>query len=425
MSVPRPDLVTPHLRLYLSVPSPCQVQTVMERAYVEEDLHALGINSSPPQVSDDPTFSKDLTQVILIQRQILDKSANGRSLEAKLLDPNLGFTTTDLLLLGAISSPVLIPAVPEGISNNAQAIPLIMDAIGEASRTGSSGAEQTSMVNEDIKDIHLLTDDSRTTSEVVKTFQHVKFPTVDFKESEEGGWRAKILPDDFTVVGEIRVPAHFDGSSTEYFVQMDTDEPIGSLEFDPELLVIPKNNRLNLRIGRIPQGNSQPADPEQGSQASSSVTIESVSGFSGSVAWIKEPSAREIEWLKDRVEIYILLGYANFEANRHKNLQNLDHVEYWRFAVNVDQQFYKTSWPAEISTGKITKPAIQQALQMGTTALVESIQMIGTIDHYTAQGYNYSAEVAAEISKSDQEDPKATALKAFLVQWEKHHPAAK
>ncbi|KAJ7482826.1 hypothetical protein B0H11DRAFT_1914912 [Mycena galericulata] len=359
-----------------------KLQTVMERAYVEEDLHALGINSSPPQVSDDPTFSKDLTQVILIQRQILDKSANGRSLEAKLLDPNLGFTTTDLLLLGAISSPVLIPAVPEGISNNAQAIPLIMDAIGEASRTGSSGAEQTSMVNEDVKDIHLLADDSRTTSEVVKTFQHVKIPTVDSKEYEGGGWRAKFLD----IISALHnSPGRLD-------------------EFDPELLVIPKNNRLNLRIGCIPQGNSQPTDPKQGWQAFSSVATESVSGFSGSVARIKEPSTREIEWLKD---------------------ENLDHVEYWRFAVNVDQQFYKTSWPAEISTGKITKPAIQQALQMGTTALVESIQMIGTIDHYTAQGYNYSAEVAAEISKSDQEDPKATALKAFLVQWEKHHPAAK
>ncbi|KAJ7442509.1 hypothetical protein B0H11DRAFT_2093975 [Mycena galericulata] len=155
---------------------------------------------------------------------------------------------------------------------------------------------------------------------------------VDSKECEEGGWRVKSSdiisalqnsPGRLYGCGRIGVPAHFDGSYTEYFVQMNTDEPIGALAFDPELLVIPRNNRLHLRIGRIPQGSSQPVDPEQGWQASSSVATatEYVSGSSGSVARIKEPTTREIEWLKDRVKI--LPGYTNFEANRHKNLQNL------------------------------------------------------------------------------------------------------
>ncbi|KAJ7503974.1 hypothetical protein B0H11DRAFT_2352940 [Mycena galericulata] len=358
------------------------------------------------------------TTFALIQRQISKwplpqgklQKENKANLKAKLLDPSLGFTTVNPLTPGVISSPV--PAVSQGI---------LSDPIDEASRTGSSGAERTSVVNEEVKDIHLLVDDSRPTSEVVRTFQRVKVAMVDSKECEEGGWRVKSSdiisalqnsPGRLYGRGRIGVPAHFDGSYTEYFVQMNTDEPIGALAFDPELLVIPRNNRLNLRIGR-------------GWQASSSVATatESVSGSSGSVARIKEPTTREIEWLKDRVKI--LPGYTNFEANRHKNLQNLDRVEYWRFAFNVDQQFYKTSLPAEISTRKITKPAIQQVLQIGTTALAESIQMIGIIDRYTAQGDNYSAEVAAEISKSVQEDPKATVLKAFLIQWEKDHPVAK
>lgn len=59
---------------------------------------------------------------------------------------------------------------------------------------------------------------------------------------------------------------------------------------------------------------------------------------------------------------------------------------------------------------------------MRTTALAEAIQMVGIINCYTAEGANYSAEVAAEISKSDDQEPRATVLKAFLLQWEKDHP---
>ncbi|KAJ7431226.1 hypothetical protein B0H11DRAFT_2210460 [Mycena galericulata] len=382
--------------------------TVMERAYVEDDLSLiqLGKNLTRPQL------------VALIQRQISKwplpqgklKKENMANLKAKLLDPSLGFTTINPLTPGLISSPV--PAVSQGT---------LSDVIGQlgASHTGSSVSKETSVINEEVKDIHLFLDDSRPTLEVVKTFQRIKVPMVDSQE---------ILRDEFMVgeipiwpvacSGRIGVPARFDGSYTEYFVQMNSDEPIRALAFDPELLIVPKNNRLNLRISGIPRTNSQPTDLEQ------VPSVATATGpISGSVAQIKEPTTREIEWLKDRIKI--LPGYTNFEANHHKNLQNLDRVEYWRFAFNVDQQFYKTSWPAEISTRKITKPAIQQALQMGTTALAESIQMIGIIDRYTTQGDNYSAQVATEICKSDQEEPKAMVLKAFLLQWEKDHRVAK
>ncbi|KAJ7511667.1 hypothetical protein B0H11DRAFT_2182988 [Mycena galericulata] len=384
--------------------------TVMERAYVEDDLK----NLTRPQL------------VALIQRQISKwplpqgklKKENMANLKAKLLDPSLGFTTINPLTPGLISSPV--PAVSQGT---------LSDVIGQlgASHTGSSVSKETSVINEEVKDIHLFLDDSRPTLEVVKTFQRIKVPMVDSQECEEGGWRVNAMdvisalqnsPGRVYGSGRIGVPARFDGSYTEYFVQMNSDEPIRALAFDPELLIVPKNNRLNLRISGIPRTNSQPTDLEQ------VPSVATATGpISGSVARIKEPTTREIEWLKDRIKI--LPGYTNFEANHHKNLQNSDRVEYWRFAFNVDQQFYKTSWPAEISTRKITKPAIQQALQVGTTALAESIQMIGIIDRYTTQGDNYSAQVATEICKSDQEEPKAMVLKAFLLQWEKDHRVAK
>lgn len=73
-----------------------------------------------------------------------------------------------------------------------------------------------------------------------------------------------------------------------------------------------------------------------------------VAAPSGSPARTNTLTQAEDQWLKD--EVKKLPGYAKFEANRARKLQNIDRVEYWRFAFIVDKKFFKTSWPSEISS---------------------------------------------------------------------------
>ncbi|KAJ6484560.1 hypothetical protein DFH09DRAFT_1106458 [Mycena vulgaris] len=130
---------------------------------------------------------------------------------------------------------------------------------------------------------------------------------------------------------------------------------------------------------------------------------------------IREPSTQEIAWLKGKIT------HAKFASSHNKILQNADRVEYWRFVFAVDEAFYKKPWPKEISNKMIPKGAIRKALDMGNTAFTEATQMIGIINTYTAEGPNFSQEVVDQITRSNEEDSKATELKGFLQDWQRHH----
>ncbi|KAJ6472974.1 hypothetical protein DFH09DRAFT_1343681 [Mycena vulgaris] len=69
----------------------------------------------------------------------------------------------------------------------------------------------------------------------------------------------------------------------------------------------------------------------------------------------------------------------------------------------------------------IPKGAIRKALDMGNTAFTEATQMIGIINTYTAEGPNFSQEVVDQTTRSNEEDSKATELKGFLQDWQRHH----
>ncbi|KAJ7749847.1 hypothetical protein DFH07DRAFT_1034832 [Mycena maculata] len=292
-----------------------------------------------------------------------------------------------------------------------------------------NAAEGRGTSHELMKEIQLLIDDLRPMN-AINTFQRVKVHAVDSESCEEGEWRANAREiisalqnsnGRLSGSGRIGVPAPFNPSYTEFFVQMVATEPIETLVFEPQCLIIPRSNRLNLRVHRINSGN-EPKEPEieLGSPIGSTpipapAPVASASGTAKST-----PTELELNWLKNTIRKRP--DYATFEANHNKILQNIDRVKYWRFAFAVDKQLHKSSYPSEISSSKVSKAAIHAALQMQTTALAEAIQMVRIIDLYTTEGANFSAEVALEIGKSDQEDPKATVLKAFLLNWEKTHP---
>ncbi|KAJ7718676.1 hypothetical protein DFH07DRAFT_784853 [Mycena maculata] len=454
------------------------------------------------------------------------------NLRATLLAPDLGFSTNQVLpgVIGGAtptSSAMMLGSEVNSLNSSVAyslintSLPVISSSpIGSIAPAGAvTGAHSINLkdtlkeirapvgavANDTLKEIQLLIDDARPTMGVVDTLQRIRVKYIDSEDCEEGRLSGS---------ARIGVPAHFNKSYTEYFVQITANEP---LVFETQLLVIPKNDRLNLRVLRIPQADIRPVDPEI--NWDSLIDGASASVATGSAPRTKEPTDRELEWkapgsstkgwspnflkfslkkplvgvvwglkkpLSDKgghmtagvlsdlekpllgqdysdfslkkphfgqqnckflpskshfcgpsfggasrglewikAEIKVLPGYAKFEANRNKPLQNIDRVEHWTFAFNADKKFYKSDWPSDISTSKITKVPIQLALQMGSTMLAEAIQIIGIIDCYTTEGIHYSAEVVAQISKSDEKDLKATVLKGFLIQWEKDHPVTK
>ncbi|KAJ7760278.1 hypothetical protein DFH07DRAFT_771907 [Mycena maculata] len=372
-----------------------QAQTTMERPYTEGDLKGL----------------KRAALVALINRQLnkwplprgkLSK-VNMPELRAKLLDPALGFTTTNTPLPGAPHNTAPVVATQPGDAE----VDLNSNP-GQPMDVESNAAEGRGTSHELMKEIQLLIDDLRPMN-AINTFQRVKVHAIDSESCEEGEWRANAheiisaLQNSngrLSGLGQIGVPAPFNPSYTEYFVQMVTTEPIetlinsGNEPKEPEI-------ELGSPIGSTPIPAPAP--------------VASASGTARST-----PTELELNWLKNTIRKRP--DYTTFEANHNKILQNIDRVKYWRFAFAVDKQLHKSSYPSEISSSKVSKAAIHAALQMQTTALAEAIQMVRIIDLYTTEGANFSAEVAVEIRKSDQEDPKATVLKAFLLNWEKTHP---
>ncbi|KAJ7737622.1 hypothetical protein DFH07DRAFT_985497, partial [Mycena maculata] len=352
---------------------------------------------------------------------------NMPELRAKLLDPALGFTTTNTPLPGASHNTAPAVATQPGDaevdlnSNPGQPMDVELNA---AEGKGTSHELRAASV----KEIQLLIDDLRPMN-AINTFQRVKVHAIDSESCEEGEWRANAREiisalqnsnGRLSGSGRIGVPAPFNPSYTEYFVQMVATEPIEALVFEPQCLIIPRSNRLNLRVHRMNSGN-EPKEPEIESGfliGRTSMPAPPVASGSGTAK--NTPTELEVNWLKNTIKKRP--DYATFEANRNKILQNIDRVQYWRFAFAVDKQLHKSSYPSEISSSKVSKAAIHAALQMQTTALAEAIQMVRIIDLYTTEDVNFSVEVALEIGKSDQEDPKATVLKAFLLNWEKTHP---
>ncbi|KAJ7813549.1 hypothetical protein B0H13DRAFT_2382367 [Mycena leptocephala] len=188
--------------------------STMERAYVEEDLK--------------------------------------KTLKGKLLDPGLGFTTIQ---------PEAAAATPSlSASTNAHHGP---DTPHEE---GSHWEEcgPTEPVESDtahvLRSIRLLINDRRSILSTTSTSQRFEVKFIDCDQCMDGEWRANAseiliaLQNSIGRLagsGRIGVPDRSDSSYTEYFVEMMTDEPTSILTTNPQLLIIPKDNRLNFRVDLV------------------------------------------------------------------------------------------------------------------------------------------------------------------------------
>jgi hypothetical protein len=55
----------------------------------------------------------------------------------------------------------------------------------------------------------------------------------------------------------------------------------------------------------------------------------------------------ELSWIMGRVKH--MPGFDMFESNQCKRLNNLAHVNYWKFAAHFSAQYHKTQWPSGIN----------------------------------------------------------------------------
>ncbi|KAJ6626618.1 hypothetical protein B0H10DRAFT_1941637 [Mycena sp. CBHHK59/15] len=359
------------LPVRIFVPSPQLAHRDMEkRPYVESDFTGL----------------KREDFVALIKRQLANfpqpegrlTKINVKDMKAILLDPALGFTTANSVV-SAISNQKNVGSPSDGSCCFFfyQILRSLINWLEEEHRPSQNEYEALNHDHEPpvtVKAVQLLIDDNRTTFSDMNVSQRVDVTVVDLVDCNDSS-------------GRIGVPDRHDPSYTEYFMRIRKRErspsPDPAAAFQNLLPVVP---------------------------ASPAATR------------VRPPTDQQITWLKEKIRARS--GYSKFETNHSKVLQNAERVEYWQFASQVSETFFRSPWPADISSNKtITKGAIQDALGIGSTSLTEAINMTRIIKLYTCDGPNRSDEVVSEVTKSQEtEIPGAGALKAFLQKWENDHP---
>ncbi|KAJ7017565.1 hypothetical protein C8F04DRAFT_1279201 [Mycena alexandri] len=223
--------------------------------------------------------------------------------------------------------------------------------------------------------------------------QRVRVRFVDAAECREGEWRADATEillalqksiSSVTGSAKIGTPDRLNSSYTEYFVEIIANKPVEMLAVSPELLVISQDNQLTLRVDAIQrlEGDTQPTQINPSGVLPPApplvaTAIGELNAADRARPRVREPTQQEIEWLKKQLSTRP--GYTQFDANHNKVLQNVEH---------------------EISSPSkgISKGAIEKALNMSRSALLDATQMIEIIDRYTAErDDNYCEEVENEI----------------------------
>ncbi|KAJ7511369.1 hypothetical protein B0H11DRAFT_2183351 [Mycena galericulata] len=403
-----------------------------ERPYVESDLNGLKKRSEfvaliKRQMEKFPKPKGQLGKVSIVE------------MKGMLLDRQMGFTTPgigeeqhhlpDQIIPTAPvhNEPVqqqLLVRVALQLLRKSDPVVYIEQIIATAPVHDEPVQQFSSDSEHPLKSIQLLVEDQRSTSSIMNVSQRVDVKLVDVHGCQDGEWRASSV-DIFRALqssmgrlqgsGRIGIPDHQSSNYTEYFITFNDDEAT----FAPHLtnLVVPKENRLSLRVHHLlllkreHSPSPTPADTAQSLiPSSSAATTTEVSNKPASILWLQEKIQRRP-------------GYVKFRSNRGKVLQNVDRVEFWRFAAEVSEMYCKTSWPSHISNKKITRSAVETALEIGSTSLTDALNMTRIIKLYTTEGPNKSDEVVTEIGKSQENIiPGATALKLFLQKWENEHP---
>ncbi|TFK58253.1 hypothetical protein BDN72DRAFT_906920 [Pluteus cervinus] len=216
---------------------------------------------------------------------------------------------------------------------------------------------------------------------------------------------------------EIGCPHPQEQEFIEYFYQLENTgaPPIDGQCFDPEILSVEPKDALHLHLKTalsmsISQDSSgAPAIPEQPedlkplevarSRARDNRSENRARPYPEKRASVK---AEMVAWLQN--EVKNKAEWAQFRAAFHRPLQNSEIVFAWQFAYNIHEQYKPTTFISQLpSTSqrpprvKITKEAIQSALQVGETWLTEAIEAMKIIAIYGSDGTNPNPDVIQEL----------------------------
>ncbi|KAJ7912000.1 hypothetical protein B0H13DRAFT_1875232 [Mycena leptocephala] len=308
----------------------------MERAYVEQDLAGLTHN--------------ELTSLVERQKDKWPltpgkiRKSNKNELKQKLLDPKLGFTTNQPIIAGAAEPRAQQSRVP---LTETTTVALGINSFHFLSMYNPLNNLLAAQV---MKSIQLLINDRRLPSFPINTSQRIDVRFINSDECTEGEWRAnasEILVALQHSVGRL-AGAYFipqlvllslaihpeqdrvDASYTEYFVEMTANDHAENFTTDPQLLIIPNNNRLNLRVDCVP-----------------GIYPESQSAETFGIQSLIQPVLLPPTFINAGTSGDTVAG------TRSKQLPtNSERVAYWRFAFNAKQDLHKKPWPTEVSSSK-------------------------------------------------------------------------
>ncbi|KAJ7036872.1 hypothetical protein C8F04DRAFT_1180901 [Mycena alexandri] len=228
---------------------------------------------------------------------------------------------------------------------------------------------------------------------------------------------------------------------TTFFGILEGREYIELAENESQILVVPRDRRLELTIARIGfcQGvkaavrEEKPATtplPDPFTQFEEFTRTEQVRLAASPAATTvkKKPpkplTSEERDWLTAKVEA--MGGFETFKKHHNQRLNNLNRVLYWKFAADFSRKYYKTEWPIlrvdhEHSNGTlIRKHALETVLNMKTTALNQAINMSRILDK-CYHGATKSREVVDSVENTESESLGSEALVNFLLAWDKEH----
>ncbi|KAK7056130.1 hypothetical protein R3P38DRAFT_3566747 [Favolaschia claudopus] len=396
-----------------------------ERPFIQSDIAQLGSARRKPY-----------EDIINAQISKFPKGMNLRKtsipdMQKLLLDPRLGFTT--IQPLAAIPSPgVREHASPSpsqtSVPPSGSDLPPSIIIVFNPYTTLTFEFLANSVTPRQTRAVQLLIQDSRGPSGISNVSQRVLLAFADAEDCDNGEWRASSsevfseLQASFGRLqgaGKIGIPDREDNKYTEFFVTFNSAE--NEQVFAPSMsnIIIPRTNRLELRVEHHP--NLLPTSSQTKTEM-----IPAESNSPRSTSTLPKIPDDAVKWLQEKIEKRT--GYATFNSNRNKVLQNRERVEFWKFAAQVVTMFHKTAWPSSIlsisSTKTITMDAIQKALRIGATTLNDAVKMTRIVEIYTREGPNYSEEVDSETRKAEEplENVGASTLMAFLQQWAGNHP---
>ncbi|KAJ6620585.1 hypothetical protein B0H10DRAFT_1791635, partial [Mycena sp. CBHHK59/15] len=204
-----------------------------------------------------------------------------------------------------------------------------------------------------------------------------------------------------------------------YFIKIIDWTSMDETRMDPDLVVIPATNRLEIFI--------EPAEdlfPPQ--LASSSGTFDFTDPNAKPLEHARQRRAlksdiemdADVEWL--RIQLRDRPGYQDFKDNQRKVQMNPGVAASWMFIANFSSEFFGE--PSHIPRRKkIQKKSVQDALKIRSTSLAKAENAARILKIYGANGTNPAQAVINRVALEENPAGGAQKLYPFLVQWEKAH----